>query len=153
MELNNIFFAMRKLITLFVLIALVVITSCEEYDGKWRPMKVDKQHLNFTAEGGEQSVTLLNYSRWWISGGYESYDPTNGGYTNYLYPTSTGGMDFYTYDLLDGGWYHVVVPNNGQSNIIVITVDKNETGQVRQATIVMTGGNVGTKIQISQRES
>lgn len=62
-------------------------------------------------------------------------------------------MDFYTYDLLDGGWYHVVVPNNGQSNIIVITVDKNETGQVRQATIVMTGGNVGTKIQISQRES
>lgn len=143
---------MKKLITLFVLIASVMITSCEEYDGRWRAMKVDKPRLYFIAEGGMQRVILLNYSRWWISGGYESYDATNSEYTNYVYPTSTGGMDFHTYDLLDGGWYHVVVPNNGQSAIIAITVDKNETGQARQATIVMTGGNVGTEIQISQRE-
>ena len=29
----------------------------------------------------------------------------------------------YTYDILEGSWYHVMVPDKGKSNTIIITVD------------------------------
>ena len=28
-----------------------------------------------------------------------------------------------TYDILEGSWYHVMVPDKGKSNTIIITVD------------------------------
>ena len=56
------------------MVIAVVMTSCEEYDGRWKPIEVDKSQLSFTPEGGEQTITVLNYNRWWISGGYEDYD-------------------------------------------------------------------------------
>ena len=80
--------------------AIVCLAACEQKDGDWKPMTLDKQELTFSYEGGEQVVTVTNYSGWWISGAYNDNNKQN-----YIYPTSTDGEEAYTYDILDGGWY------------------------------------------------
>lgn len=144
-----------KITKLLIAVLFPLIVSCEklELDGKWDPIKVDKQQLNFTSEGGEQKVTMQNYSRWRISGAYEDATQANGSieYTNYIHPTSTDGEEAYTYDQLDGGWYRVSVPDKGKSNTAVIAVDKNQAVEARKATIIMTVGDAFTNIQINQR--
>ena len=64
---------------------LFCASSCEETifekDGDWDPIELDKTHVNFPPEGGQNTVSALNYSRWWINGGYESsktVDPLSG---------------------------------------------------------------------------
>jgi hypothetical protein len=133
-----------------VIVAASVMTSCEEVDGKQTPIKLDKSELIFSSVGGEQTVTAVNYNNWWISGGYEDFDQAKNEYTNYVYPTSTDGEDVCTYDLLDGGWYYVVVPDKGNSNQVVITVSDNTTSKPRSATIIMQNRNAFTNISIQQ---
>ena len=58
---------MKRII--FVLVSVVAIfTSCERIvlDGGWDPIEVDKKHVNFPSEGGQNTVSTLNYTRWWI---------------------------------------------------------------------------------------
>ena len=141
---------MKKLFTLLALVIALMVTSCEEYEGKQTPIKLDKSELTFPSVGGEQTVTAVNYNSWWISGGYEDYDQAKNEYTNYVYPTSTDGEDACTYDLLDGGWYYVVVPDKGDSNQVVITVSENKTSSPRSATISMQNRNTFTNINIQQ---
>ena len=143
---------MNKLFTLLALAIALMVTSCEEYDGKQTPIKLDKSELTFSSAGGEQTVTTVNYNSWWISGGYEDKKYVNGvsEYVNYVYPTSTDGEDACTYDLLDGGWYYVVVPDKGNSNQVVITVSENTTSKPRSATIIMQNRNAFTNISIQQ---
>ena len=141
---------MKKLFTLLALVIALMVTSCEEYEGKQTPIKLDKSELTFPSVGGEQTVTAVNYNSWWISGGYEDYDQAKNEYTNYVYPTSTDGEDACTYDLLDGGWYYVVVPDKGDSNQVEITVSENKTSSPRSATISMQNRNAFTNISIQQ---
>lgn len=146
---------MKKLIySLMVLVAASTMTSCEDVDvdGKQIPIKLDKSELIFSSAGGEQTVTAVNYNSWWISGGYEDTKYVNGvsEYVNYVYPTSTDGEDACTYDLLDGGWYYVVIPDKGNSNQVVITVSENNTSNPRSATITMRNRNAYTNICIQQ---
>ena len=143
---------MKKFFTLLALIISVVITSCESNevpDGKWKPIKVDKQQLNFLSDGGEQTGTMQNYSSWWISGGYVAHDQVKNEYTGYVYPVSTGGEDACTYDLLDGGWYNVSVPYDGR-NTAVVKVFGNTAGTARQANIIMTVGDSFVTIKLCQ---
>ncbi len=143
---------MKRIITL--LAALACICSCDEVfeDGRWEPMKLDRQHLNFTSKGGEQVVVVLNYSRWWISEAYDYAKMFDGKleYWNYVHPTSSGGEETCTLDILDGGWYHVSVPDKGRSNTVIIKVDQNIPAMPRQAIINMTAGDVFTSISIHQ---
>ena len=141
---------MKKLLVLLVLVVAVVMTSCEEVDGNQTPIKLDKSELTFSSAGGEQTVTAVNYNSWWISGGYEDFDQAKNEYTNYVYPTSTDGEDAYTYDLLDGGWFYVVVPDKGNSNRVVISVSENKTSNPRSAIITMRNRNAFTYISIQQ---
>ena len=53
-------------------------------------------------------------------------------------------------DLLDGGWYHILVPDKGKSNTVIITVDPHDDTKPRQATIEMQAGNAFTTFTISQ---
>lgn len=112
-------------------------------------MELDKSELQFNSEGGEQTVTVLNYQRWWISGGYEDSEYVDGKmlYRNYVYPESTDGG---AYDILDGGWYQVTVPDKGRSNEAVIRVEQNTVASPRKATIKMQAGNAFTSIMIYQ---
>ena len=129
-----------------------VMTSCEDLEGKQTPIKLDNSELTFTSVGGEQTVTAVNYNSWWINGAYESMQSVNGvsEYINYVYPTSTDGEDACIYDILDGGWYYVVIPNKGESNKVIITVSKNDTSRPRSATIIMKNRNAFTNINIQQ---
>lgn len=125
-------------------------SSCEETifqkDGDWDPIELDKTHVNFPPEGGQNTVSALNYSRWWINGGYES------SYQDYIHATSSGGDETCTYDVLDGGWYHVTVPDKGKSNTIIITVDPlSGDGNPREAIIEMQAGDAFTQISIAQK--
>ena len=126
--------------TILFAAAIMVACSCEELqkDGAWNPVELDKSNIEFPAEGGQETVTALNYTSWWINGGYESAVQVNGKweYTNYV---------------LDGGWYHVTLPDNGKSNTVVIAVDPHDDTKPRQAVIVMQAGNASAKISISQR--
>lgn len=132
---------------LILLAAIVCLAACEheQKDGDWKPMTLDKQELTFSSEGGEQVVTVTNYSGWWISGAYNDNNKQN-----HIYPTSTDGEKAYTYDILDGGWYRVTVPDKGRSNTVVISVDPNDTAKPRTAIIVMTAGDVFTQISVAQ---
>lgn len=131
-------------------------TSCDkvEYgkDGDWDPIKLDKPEVHFTADGGEETVTAKNYSRWWFIGGYEDTQYVDGRweYVNYVYAGSTDGQEAYTYDILDGGWYHASVPNKGRSNQLIITVDPNPTARPRHATIEMEAGDAFTSVKVYQ---
>jgi hypothetical protein len=65
---------------------------------------------------------------------------------------SSGGDETCTYDVLDGGWYHVTVPDKGKSNTIIITVDPlSGDGNQREAIIEMQAGDAFTKISIAQQ--
>lgn len=136
---------------------MAVITcmcACEEMvlDGAWDPMELDKTHLNFPQKGGEQAVVVLNYSRWWISGAYTDIYKTDGKWEclDYIHPGSSGGDETCMYDILDGGWYQVTVPDIGRSNSAIFKVSPNDTGVRREAIIQMTSGDVFTSISISQ---
>ena len=129
------------------LATLLLSSSCEEVimDGAWDPIELDKTHVNFPPEGGQNTVSALNYSRWWICGGYESSP------LEYTHATSSDGEEVHTSDLLDGGWYHILVPDKGKSNTVIITVDPHDDTNPRQATIEMQAGNAFTKFTISQQ--
>lgn len=130
---------------LILLTAVACLCGCEQKDGDWEPMRLDKQELTFSSEGGEQVVTVTNYSRWRISGAYDDNNKQN-----YIFPTSTDGEEAYTYDILDGGWYRVTVPDKGRSNTVVISVDPKDTAKPRMAIIDMTAGDVFTQISVAQ---
>ena len=140
---------MKKLFTFLTLVVAVVLTSCEDIDGKQTPIKLDKSELTITSVGGEQTVTAVNYKSWWISGGYVAHDQVKNEYTGYVYPVSTGGEDACTYDLLDGGWYNVSVPYDGR-NTAVVKVFGNTAGTARQANIIMTVGDSFVTIKLCQ---
>lgn len=136
-----------------ILTAIVCINSCEESikDGAWDPIELDKTHVNFTSEGGQNTVSVLNYSRWWISGAYDLEKGPGDDYEYYIHPTSTDGKDAFTYDILDGGWFHVTVPDKGKSNTIIITVEPNDDAKPRQAIIQMQCWNAFTNISVAQQ--
>ena len=143
--------AMKRFVYAIALVATMFFaSSCEETifqkDGDWDPIELDKTHVNFPPEGGQNTVSALNYSRWWINGGYES------SYQDYIHATSSDGDETCTYDVLHGGWYHVSVPDKGKSNTIIITVDPlSGDGNPREAFIEMQAGDAFTKISIAQK--
>lgn len=143
---------MKQLLT--ILTTIFCLCGCDSsIDEQWDAPMLDKSELHFAAEGGEQTVTILNYGRWWIYGGYEDSEVVDGvmKYTNYIYATHSD-ENINSHDLLDGGWYRAVVPNKGDSTQVIITVDTNPTTQPRKATIEMTVGNAGASIKIYQSE-
>ena len=134
--------------------AIACLYSCEEtiLDGAWDPMELDKTHVNFPSEGGQNTVSVLNYTRWWIIGGEEVFriddQKIN---SDYIHADSSDGEEACTYDILDGGWYHVMVPDKGKSNTIIITVDPIDHGGCpREAIITMTVGDAFSNISIAQ---
>ena len=116
-----------------------------EPGGDWPPIILDYSQIDVEVCGGEFTVTVLNYPTWWILVGYDEHDPSA-----VIYPTSSDGDTAYTFDLLDGGWYHAQVPQKGQSNQLVINVDENYSGQSRSAIIEMGAGDVFSSVTIHQ---
>lgn len=139
---------------LIIIAAIASLWSCEEtiYDGAWVPMELDKTHVNFPPEGGQNTVSVLNYTRWWISGGYEIIRIADQKIdSDYIHASSSDGEEAYNFDILDGGWYHVMVPDKGKSNTIIITVDPiGDGGRPREAIINMTVGDAFANISIAQ---
>ena len=104
---------MKRFFQIFLLAAMITaVCSCEEMqkDGAWDPVKLDKSHVEFPSEGGQNTISVLNYTRWWINGGYEAATQVGDyfEYTNYICATSSGGEEAYTDDILDGGWYLIL---------------------------------------------
>ena len=115
------------------------------------PLVVDKPEVSFPAEGGEETVSELNNSLWWICHGYDDATNVNGKveYENFVFANySQDGC--LIGDYIDGGWYHAAVPNNGQSNQLIITVEPNNTGKQRHATLELQCCNSFTHIKIYQ---
>ena len=61
----------RFVYTIALVATLFFASSCEETifekKGDWDPIELDKSHVNFPQEGGQDTVAALNYSRWWKS--------------------------------------------------------------------------------------
>lgn len=126
---------MKRLSYIIILITAVsAFISCEHVlcvDGAWDPMELDKTHVNFPSEGGQNTVSVLNYTLWWIVGGYTSVNEIG------------------AQDTLDGGWYHLTVPDKCKSNVVIVTVEPND-GEARHTIIQMQSGNAFTTFSISQ---
>ena len=135
-------------------VAALLSVSCERDHplGGWDPIEVDKPEVHFASGGGEETVTALNYGGWWLNFGYEGMMDECGfsRYINEVGATSTDGREAFTYDLLDGGWYHAAVPNKGRSNELVITVDQNTTSTPRKAFIKVQAGDAFGSVRIIQ---
>lgn len=145
---------MKRILTF--LAAIVALSACEEVimDGSWESIRTDKNHVNFPPEGGQNAVSALNYSRWWISGGYDAAELVDNQceYIGYVHAISSDGEEACTYDILEGSWYHVMVPEKGRSNTIIITVDPTGDAEgPREAVIEMQAGNAFTRITIAQQ--
>lgn len=129
----------------------------EGMGGDWQDIELDKAEVFFSSDGGEETVTSLNYKYWWILYGYEDAQNVNGKieYTNFVYAVSSGKPHYNLRDTLDGGWYHAEVPcvegEDYLGNTLVITVEPNTTGQPRQATIEMTVGDSFTTVKVCQQ--
>lgn len=147
---------MKQLFNTIMLVAAIsAFSSCEHVicvDGAWDPMELDKAHINFPPEGGQNTVSVLNYPTWWIYGGYDmaEFIDNQWDYSGYVHATSSDGEEGCTYDILEGGWYHVMIPDKGNSNTIIITVDPHDDAEPRQAIIQMQAGNAFAKISIAQ---
>ena len=144
---------MKRIIFAIVSVA-AIFTSCEwiVMEGGWDPIEVDKKHVDFPSEGGQNTVSTLNYTRWWINCGYGATIQVDGHWKYIDFIHATSSVEGYViYDILEGGWYHVVVPDKGKSNSIIITVDPNESSEPRTAVIQMTVGDAFTSISISQQ--
>lgn len=128
------------------------IPSTSEKEGSGPSIELDKADVVFPAEGGEETVTALNCPGWWINYGYEDAKNVAGvvRYVNFV-TASRSGNDAQVPDVLEGGWYHAVVPDKGLSNQLVITVDPNTTDQPRKATIQMQAADIFPTVSISQQ--
>ncbi len=54
----------RFFYSLLIAVPFFALFSCGEFelDGKWDPIQLDKEHVNFPAKGGQNIVSMLNYS-------------------------------------------------------------------------------------------
>ena len=145
---------MKRLSHIIMLITAVsAFISCEHVlcvDGAWDPMELDKTHVNFPSEGGQNTVSVLNYTLWWIVGGYTSVNEIGDqqNYSDFIHATSSEGENG-AQDTLDGGWYHLTVPDKCKSNAVIVTVEPND-GEARHTIIQMQSGNAFTTFSISQ---
>lgn len=98
--------------TFFIDNDLVDIWRNEKSSGRWDPIALDKEEVHFPKEGGEETVTVLNYPSWWINFGYDygEVGPGGGSLYGYVRATSTVGKDGPA-DLLEAEWYHATVPD------------------------------------------
>ena len=129
----------------------LLFTACSldltstEADGKWEEMKLSKKEIHFDHKGGTDTISVKNYSSWWISSARNETSAD----TNYILPTSidTGAID---YRLISGGWWSAEVLKDSP-NKVVITVNGAETclsedcGKEvfpRKAIVTMTAGDI-----------
>lgn len=127
-------------------------TSCTL--GKWPAIRLDKSELSFSSEGGEETITALNYSSLGISCAWEGMQIVNGKneWINYI------GRR-YVFDgeiayVIDGGWYHVIQPqgtDKQSSNQIFITVDPNPLSTPRHVTVQLECGDALSRLEINQK--
>ena len=119
--------------------------------GRWDPIELDKEEVHFPAEGGEETVTALNYPGWWILHGFDYAEIGNGwaNYWGFVYATSSAGEGTPP-DLLEAAWYRAVVPDLCESNQLIITVTPNDTDSPREATIEMESEDAFTHVKIFQ---
>ena len=54
----------RFVYTIALVATMFFASSCEVFqkDGDWDPIELDKTHVNFPPEGGQNTVSALNYS-------------------------------------------------------------------------------------------
>lgn len=121
-------------------------------DGRWPAILLDRPEVNLPSEGGTIVVSMLNYKSWWINGGYSAEPDEKGVWRpveDYIFATSSDGEQT-TYDILEGNWFHAVVPNKGLSHQVRITVDQNYLAKPRHAVIEMDVGDAFTTIKVNQ---
>ena len=148
-----------KKIHLGLLSLSLLFTACSldltstEADGKWEEMKLSKKEIHFDHKGGTDTISVKNYSSWWISSARNETSAD----TNYILPTSidTGTIDN---RLISGGWWSAEVLKDSP-NKVVVTVNGAETclsedcGKEvfpRKAIITMTAGDIFESFVIYQ---
>ena len=114
--------------------------------GIWHSMTLDKSKLEYVREGGIDSISVTNYTSWWICGGYYIKRDENGisSQDGKYIPRNSS-------DSLDASWFRAVVPHKGGSNKVIVTVDPNNSGKNREAIIEMTAGDIFADILIYQQ--
>ncbi len=148
-----------KKIYCYLLFLALCFTACSldlsstEADGKWEEMKLSKKEVHFEHTGGTDTISVKNYSSWWISSARNETSAD----TNYILPTSidTGAIDN---RLISGGWWSAEVLKDSP-NKVVVTVNGAETclsedcGKEvfpRKAIITMTAGDIFNNFVIYQ---
>lgn len=148
-----------KKIYCYLLFLALCFTACSldlsstEAEGKWEEMKLSKKEVHFEHTGGTDTISVKNYSSWWISSARNETSAD----TNYILPTSidTGAIDN---RLISGGWWSAEVLKDSP-NKVVVTVNGAETclsedcGKEvfpRKAIITMTAGDIFNNFVIYQ---
>ena len=136
---------MKKLFALLALVASFVMVSCDKADGDWPAIKVNKERASFSKDGGKETIKVKNYDSWWISSACDKTAQTEE--QAHISPTYVEGEDGQNQQVLEGGWFGVVLENKTSA---VIMVSANDTGAPRQAALEMTVGDAFKTITIYQ---
>lgn len=135
-----------------ILVLFLLGTSC--YKGKWPAIRLDKPKLTFSSEGGEETVTALNYSYLGISCAWEGTQIVDGKNQRINYSPSQYVYDGEVAYIIDGGWYRVVQPQGNDkqpSNQIFISVAPNTSSLPRHVTVQLECGDAFARLEINQK--
>jgi len=135
---------MKKLLFL-ALVLCFALSSCDDKEGDWDPIKTDKSSIEFTSAGGTDVVTAKNYNTWWVEG--VTY--IQGTDTVYKYGNYTADEEE-TFEETKSGissW----LSYNTSGNKLTVTADKNTSPLSRKALLSMTVGDSFCTITVSQK--
>lgn len=136
---------MKRFCTLVTFLACVLISiQCDHKEEPVTPrlfyLQFDKPYINFSSEGGTETV-VFSYG----SNAGAEMELTGIGYgVEYHFVEGKWKEGAHTYatnsqygsnDVLDGEWFHAVIPRNGYDNEVIITADANHTGNPRRVII------------------
>lgn len=135
----------------FLLASILISAQCNRQEEPAEihlfALQLDKPHITFPSEGGTETVTAFIDDNSTVSaiGGIKygvEFLFADGVWEEGEYTYSTDSQ-YGALDLLDGGWFHAMIPRNGYSNELIITVDENLTGHPRRVQIHIGAVYVG----------
>lgn len=145
----------KELLSLFAVL-LFFNLQCNQSKETFEPprvygVQVDKPSINFPSEGGIDTITaptLKRWNQWNISGGVE-YQLEDGEWREGIYTPATSSQ-YGDHDVLEGSWFHALIPDSGFSNQVIVVIDTNYTYNPRQVRILLGLIPNVTSIKIEQ---
>jgi len=122
-----------------------LLTSCHDGkelpDGAWDPIEMDRSTLYFPKTGGCDTIRLLNYSGWWLTGADARLNDT----TIHYYP-----KDESEYHAIKGKWFTITIPEEDRKLLIIKISEASTDDYLRELNIGLECGDAFSSARVTQ---